>query len=96
MFPLISSRVRIAQICLQEWPFLTDNPTPIPSSMFRSDCGKLYSWHNMPSNPPSKPNHQHRADFCILSGSEWQLLLPQGKMFPFARAVFQRCERTQR
>ena len=31
-----------------------------------------------------------------LAYSEWQLLLPHGKMFPFARAVFQRCERTQR
>jgi len=41
-------------------------PPPVPGSAFRGGCGKLDSWHDMPSDPPSAPNHQHRADRTIL------------------------------
>jgi len=35
--------------------FLTHDPTFIPCIVFWGDCGKLDSWHNMPSYPPSIP-----------------------------------------
>ena len=42
--------------------FLTDDPPLVPGFAFWGDCGKLDSWHNMPSDPPSLPRHQHSAD----------------------------------
>lgn len=51
----------------QEWPFLTYDPPLVSGSAFRGGCGKLDSWHDMPSNPPSKPMHQHRAGRGIVS-----------------------------
>ena len=42
--------------------FLTDDPSFVPGFAFLGDCGKLDSWHNLPSDPPSIPKHQHSAD----------------------------------
>lgn len=46
----------------KQGPFLTDDETLDPGSMFLGDCGKLDPWHTMPSNPLSMPKHQRRAD----------------------------------
>lgn len=50
----------------QQWSFLADDPAFVPGSSFRGDCGKLDSWHDLPSDPPSIPRHQHRADDVIV------------------------------
>ena len=42
--------------------FLIDDTTLVQGAAFRGDCEQLESWYNMPSNPPSIPRHQHRAD----------------------------------
>jgi hypothetical protein len=53
--------------------FLTDDPPPVPGSAFRGCCGKLDSWHDMPSDPPSVPCHQHRADGKNIAYVGWPL-----------------------
>ena len=61
--PAGSSRARMAHTLFgKQRSFLTDDPPLVPGFAFWGDCGKLDSWHNMPSDPPSLPRHQHSAD----------------------------------
>ena len=39
----------------QQRSLLTDNSSLVPSLAFGGDCGKLDSWHDLPSDPPSCP-----------------------------------------
>ena len=54
----------------QQRPLLTDDASFVPSLTLWGDRGKLDSWHDMPSDPPSTPNHQHRADETTLQSEE--------------------------
>jgi len=72
----------------KQGPFLADDPPFVPCFVFWGDCGKLDSWHGMPSNPPSKPRHQHRADNENIALSEWPFLPLRGRAEFFANAAF--------
>ena len=57
-------RVWIAQTCFGSkgrfWPMIR----PLFQALrFGGSRRKLDSWHDLPSDPPSNPSHQHRADF---------------------------------
>ena len=46
----------------QERSLLTDDAAFVPGPAFWRRCRKLNSRHDLPSNPPSRPRHQHRTD----------------------------------
>ena len=58
----------------QQGPLLANDASFIPSLALRGDCGKLNSRHDLPSDPPSKPNHQQRAGGRIISSFAMEVL----------------------
>lgn len=55
-------RVDCPYLFRQQRPILGGDPVLVPGSSFRSDCGNLDSWHDVPADLPAKLTHQRRAD----------------------------------
>ena len=63
-------RLDDAALSWPQRPFLTDGLALFSGSAFWSGCWKLDYWYDLPSDPPSQLNHQHRAGCGITSSLE--------------------------